>query len=86
METAYLTTPLGTAKVCGDSDGLASVSVLDEAPEMAWDIPEPLEDACYQLKEYFEGRRTTFDLKLPGAPPSKKTYGRQLAGSIMEKP
>lgn len=64
MEAAYLTTPLGTAKVYGDSDGLASVSVLDEAPEAVPDIPEALEDACYQLMEYFEGRRTAFDLNL----------------------
>lgn len=76
METAYLTTPLGIAKVCGDPDGLASVSVLDGAPEITWDIPESLEDACYQLKEYFEGRRTTFDLKLnpPGTPFQKNVW------------
>ncbi len=79
MEAAYLTTPLGIAKLCGDSDGLASVSVLGEAAHAGHSIPEPLEDACYQLKEYFEGRRKEFDLKLnPQGTPFQKSVWQAI--------
>ncbi len=63
METAYLETPIGLAKFEGDEDGLSAVSVLsDKKPSDI--IPEVLEDAVYQLKEYFEGKRKHFNLKL----------------------
>ncbi len=64
METAYLKTPLGVAVLKGDADGLASVSLLDEAQAPEPPLPEVLEDAWYQLKEYFEGTRRQFDLRL----------------------
>lgn len=87
MDEAYLTTPLGIAKLCGDAEGLVSVSVLREGTPAEHCIPEPLEDACYQLREYFEGSRTDFDLKLnPGAPLFKKTYGKQLARYVLGQP
>jgi methylated-DNA-[protein]-cysteine S-methyltransferase len=64
LEQAYIKTPLGIAKLEGDENGLTSVSVLDtdEAPTTV--IPELLEDAVYQLREYFEGERKTFSLTL----------------------
>jgi len=64
METAYMHTPLGIAKLEGDVDGLAVVSVLNNEQEVTDVIPEVLEDAVYQLNEYFEGKRTQFDLEL----------------------
>lgn len=65
MESAFMQTPLGIAKLEGDADGLASVTVLDDdAAAITPIIPEVLEDAVYQLKEYFEGNRQTFDLEL----------------------
>ncbi len=57
-------TPLGVAVLKGDADGLASVSLLDEAQAPEPPLPEVLEDAWYQLKEYFEGTRRQFDLRL----------------------
>ncbi len=63
MEVAYLKTPIGFAEFKGDGNGLVSITVFDE--EQPTDIvPEVLEDAVYQFKEYFEGKRTQFDLKL----------------------
>ncbi len=64
LEQAYIKTPLGISKLEGDENGLTSVSVLDtdEAPTTV--IPELLEDAVYQLREYFEGERKTFSLTL----------------------
>lgn len=63
METAVIKTPLGFAKFTGDENGLASISVLDDEKPTAV-IPEVLEDAVYQLQEYFEGSRQTFQLTL----------------------
>ncbi len=64
METAYIETPLGIAKLEGAIEGLTSVSVLDTEELLTDVIPEVLEDAVYQLREYFEGKRTDFNLLL----------------------
>ncbi len=64
MESAFIHTPLGTAKLEGDENGLTSVTVLETDEELTDVLPTVLEDAAYQLKEYFEDSRTQFDLKL----------------------
>ncbi|RDY59932.1 methylated-DNA--[protein]-cysteine S-methyltransferase [Flagellimonas nanhaiensis] len=63
MELTYLQTPIGFAELQGDENGLCSISVLEENKPLGI-IPEVLEDAVYQLKEYFEGSRKQFNLKL----------------------
>lgn len=63
MERAVIKTPLGFAELKGDENGLSSISVFDE--EKVGDIiPEILEDAVYQLNEYFAGDRKVFQLTL----------------------
>ncbi|GGG39591.1 methylated-DNA--protein-cysteine methyltransferase [Croceivirga lutea] len=63
METAILNTPLGFTQIEGNENGIASITVFDE--DLQSDIvPEVLQDAVYQLQEYFEGKRTSFDLTL----------------------
>lgn len=64
METAYLQTPLGIAKIVGDEEGVSAITVLDEPEEITEVFPEVLEDAVYQLQEYFQGKRKVFDLIL----------------------
>ncbi|TLF46379.1 methylated-DNA--[protein]-cysteine S-methyltransferase [Maribacter aurantiacus] len=64
METAFIQTPLGIAKLEGDTNGLTSITVLDTDETLTDIIPPDLEEAAYQLKEYFEGSRTQFDLSL----------------------
>ena len=64
METAFIQTPLGMAKLEGDEKGLTAVTVLEEFVPVSEPIPEVLEDAVYQLQEYFEGRRESFSLSL----------------------
>jgi methylated-DNA-[protein]-cysteine S-methyltransferase len=64
MEVAYVSTPLGLAQIEGDADGLSAVSILENGPEVLPDIPEVLEEAVYQLQEYFDGTRKAFDLVL----------------------
>ncbi|MCM4150136.1 methylated-DNA--[protein]-cysteine S-methyltransferase [Arenibacter sp. N53] len=64
METVYINTPLGIAKIEGDENGLISITVFDTEEKVSDIIPELLEDAVYQLQEYFEGSRTEFSLAL----------------------
>ena len=64
MESAFIKTPLGIAKIEGDENGLTSITVFDSEEQVSDIIPELLEDAVYQLQEYFEGSRTEFSLAL----------------------
>lgn len=76
METAYVETPLGVAKLIGDETGLSYLSLLDESLKLTDVIPEVLEDAVYQLNEYFAGKRTEFSLQLnpEGTPFQQKVW------------
>ena len=64
LKITYYKTPIGTAKIAGDENGVSSVSVLDEAIETSQAIPKYLQDCVKQLDEYFKGKRTDFNLKL----------------------
>ncbi|MEI7584791.1 methylated-DNA--[protein]-cysteine S-methyltransferase [Runella sp.] len=65
MSVAYLQTPLGTAYIEGDADGLQIVSITnDTIPSDFVSIPEDLAIGVQQLADYFSGKRTVFDLKL----------------------
>lgn len=64
METAFIQTPLGIAKLEGDEKGLSVISILNKENKTNGIIPEVLEDAAYQLQEYFEGKREVFSLTL----------------------
>ncbi|MBT8206503.1 MAG: methylated-DNA--[protein]-cysteine S-methyltransferase [Eudoraea sp.] len=64
MESTSLNTPLGWARIEGNSEGLSAVTILDETPTTHEVVPEILEEAVYQLLEYFEGKRREFTLKL----------------------
>ncbi|WP_036381211.1 methylated-DNA--[protein]-cysteine S-methyltransferase [Muricauda sp. MAR_2010_75] len=82
MEIAYLQTPIGIAEFQGDEDGLASVSVLDDEKPIGI-IPEVLEDAVYQFREYFEGSRQQFDLKLN---PSGTDFQKKVWDALLKIP
>ena len=64
MATAYISTPLGSAKLEGNEHGLNRVTVLEQDEPESKIIPDVLIDAAYQLNEYFEGKRRNFDLLL----------------------
>ena len=64
METVFIKTPLGVAKIEGDENGLTSISVLNSGEQVSDIVPEILEEAAYQLREYFEGTRKEFSLTL----------------------
>ena len=63
MESTYIKTPLGIARIEGDENGVSAISVLDQGI-LSVTIPEVLQNAVSQLYEYFEGKRTDFDFKL----------------------
>ncbi|MDN3620598.1 methylated-DNA--[protein]-cysteine S-methyltransferase [Polaribacter undariae] len=77
LHTTYYKSPLGTAKIVGDENGIQSVSVLDDDPLSEFilsederlqvtnsEIPECLQECVAQLEQYFSGERSNFDLKL----------------------
>ena len=67
-QTTYYKTPIGTAKIVGDKNGIQSVSVLDDDSQSdndkAVNIPSCLQECVAQLEEYFKGERTKFTVKL----------------------
>lgn len=83
METAYIHTPLGTAYIEGDDKGLKAVSVLESKEKVTEVIPVALEDAVYQLNEYFEGKRKSFDLLLK---PNGSSFQKRVWDALQEIP
>ncbi len=63
-DITYLKTPIGTAKIVGNKNGIISVSVIDIEIEVSKTVPDSLKNCVLQLKEYFAKDRTEFDLKL----------------------
>lgn len=64
MEECIIKSPLGYTRITGDINGVASISILNSEESITEVIPVELEDCVYQLNEYFEGKRTQFNLKL----------------------
>ncbi len=64
MSECFINSPLGITKIVGDINGIASITVLDQDTSTTNIIPEELQECVYQLREYFEGSRKQFDLKL----------------------
>ena len=64
LQTTYYKTPIGTAKIVGNKNGIQSISVVDDIIENTTDIPPCLQNCVSQLDEYFKGNRKKFDLKL----------------------
>ena len=82
METAYIQTPIGTAELKGDENGLASITVLDDK-KLNGIFPEILKDAVTQFQEYFNGDRTVFDLKLN---PSGTDFQKKVWDALLKIP
>lgn len=64
METAYIKSPLGITKITGNEAGISAISVLNEEVELSSEIPKILEEAVYQIQDYFNGKRSNFSFKL----------------------
>jgi len=83
MNTAYFTSPLGTLEINGNDDGIASVHFLDSEEKETKVISENLQPCIKQLKEYFEGNRTHFDLKLN---PKGTEFQKRVWNQLLEIP
>ena len=75
METVRIKTPIGIAEIIGDENGIAKIAVTDNGI-ISESIPLVLQEAVNQLNDYFEGKRTQFDLKLNplGTPFQRKVW------------
>lgn len=79
MNEAFLETPLGTAVIEGDENGVTRISITEEKMDTSEVIPVSLEATVIQLKEYFSGTRQNFDLKLnPEGTEFQKEIWKQL--------
>ena len=63
MKRCFLQTPLGICQLLGDEKGVSLLVLVEEAT-LSVSIPKELKTAVTQIREYFAGNRTQFDLKL----------------------
>ena len=81
MNYAYLETPIGTLLIAGD-DALRIISFPNKSfqPDPSWTESKKgvVGEAIRQLKEYFAGKRSDFDLPVApdGTPFQKKVWGQ----------
>jgi methylated-DNA-[protein]-cysteine S-methyltransferase len=82
MQTVFINTPLGTAKIKGDENGISVISILQEG-EISKTIPLELKDAVKQLQEYFNGKRTQFTFTLN---PKGTDFQQKVWKALLEIP
>lgn len=65
-QITYCETPIGIAKIIGDNNGIQTVSIIDDdiisSDKLHMGAPKCLQECVSQLKEYFEGKRASFNL------------------------
>jgi methylated-DNA-[protein]-cysteine S-methyltransferase len=82
METCQIKTPLGIARISGDENGIAIISIADVG-EVSTTIPVILQEAVSQLNDYFNGKRTAFTFKLN---PSGTEFQQKVWKGLLEIP
>lgn len=82
MQTVFINTPLGTAKIKGDENGISVISILQEG-EISKVIPVELKDAVKQLQEYFDGKRTEFNFQIN---PKGTDFQQKVWKALLEIP
>lgn len=83
MSEINMKTPLGTAVISGDENGISSISIFDDEREISSVIPDELQEACHQLQDYFDGKRTDFTFKLN---PSGTEFQKRVWQGLLEIP
>jgi methylated-DNA-[protein]-cysteine S-methyltransferase len=69
--------PIGTIEIAADDEGISKVLFLNDAPSLKFSHPF-LDECVKQLGEYFENKRTEFDLPL-------KPTGTDFQKSVWEE-
>ncbi|PWK20646.1 methylated-DNA--[protein]-cysteine S-methyltransferase [Xanthomarina spongicola] len=83
MEICIIKSLLGFTKITGDNDGVLSIIVLNSEEKVTDIIPDCLQDCVYQLQEYFEGTRKSFDLQLN---PDGTDFQRKVWDALLNIP
>ena len=82
-DTAFLKTPLGTAKIVGNRNGIVEISILDEVYPATENPAESLKECMVQLEEYFNGIRKIFSVKLN---PSGTDFQKKVWAELLHIP
>lgn len=78
-EQCFFKTPIGTARIVGNQEGISEISVLNEEADSTQLVPEVLLECVKQLTEYFEGERKNFSIKInPKGTEFQKTVWDEL--------
>lgn len=65
MHTVFMQSPIGVIEIVGNSEGVSSILFKDDdSLAISENIPKELNDVVTQLQEYFEGKRSTFNMKI----------------------
>ena len=89
MNYAYLETPIGTLLIAGDTAAVQRITFPQHGraakAEPAWQESQrgPVGEAIRQLREYFAGKRATFDLPLA---PEGTAFQRGVWRKLQEIP
>lgn len=83
MEKCLVKTPLGTAELAGDENGITHLSILEKQVDVSENIPELLSSAVNQLTAYFEGSLENFSLKIN---PRGTNFQQKVWQSLLEIP
>ena len=82
METTFIKTSLGIAKIVGDENGISVISISNEG-DSSPTIPTVLQESVSQLNKYFNGKRTNFTFKLN---PSGTEFQQKVWKGLLEIP
>ncbi|WP_274474891.1 methylated-DNA--[protein]-cysteine S-methyltransferase [Mangrovimonas aestuarii] len=84
MNHCFVKTPLGVAKITGDSHGIESIKVFnDNEASPCNNIPTSLQEAVGQLEKYFNGDLQSFNLKLN---PQGTTFQKKVWDALQNIP
>jgi len=83
MSEINMKTPLGTAVISGDENGISSITIFDDEREISPVIPDELQEAYQQLQDYFNGKRIDFTFKLN---PSGTEFQKRVWQGLLEFP
>ena len=65
MYKAYYNSPIGIVEIVSDENNIIELSFVENAKENNLQAgPQILKSALQQIEEYFQGKRSVFDLKL----------------------